>query len=111
MTSTAAAAAFISELILAANEIDRLTKDERAGLMRRAANTIRDLREQTSILGPVPANDNSNDPMDVVVELREMARLVYLFKPEEIAERLTNAAEIIAIGQRLLDERSARQAR
>jgi len=104
MTSTAA---FISELILAANEIELVTKPERANLMQRAAVTIADLREQTSILGPVPANDNSDDPLDVVVELREMARLVFMFKPEEIAERLTNAAEIIEIGQRLLDQRAA----
>ncbi|WP_312795522.1 hypothetical protein [Tianweitania sp.] len=103
--------AFVSELKKSASDINLLTKDERAGLMQRAANTIRDLREQTSILGPVPANDNSDDPLDVVTELREMARLVFAFKPEEIAERLTNAAEIIAIGQRLLDERASRQAR
>jgi len=104
MTSTTA---FISELIRAANEIDLVIKPERAKLMQRAAVTISDLREQTSILGPVPANDNSNDPMDAVVELREMARLIDLFTPAEVADRLLNAAEIIEIGQRLLSGKMA----
>lgn len=35
---------FISELIRAANEVDKLTKLEQANLLRRAAATVREYR-------------------------------------------------------------------
>ncbi|MEO9341047.1 hypothetical protein ABFT80_27025 [Mesorhizobium sp. SB112] len=41
---------FISELRRAVNEIDLLTKPERAGLLRRAAVTIRDYQDQINNL-------------------------------------------------------------
>jgi hypothetical protein len=89
MTSTAA---FISELVRAANEIDRLTKDERARLMRRASATIRDMREKIDC-SDAPANDNN--PLDIAIELREMARLSFMFKPSEIAQKMLEGAETI----------------
>jgi hypothetical protein len=47
---------FISELIHAANEIDKLTKLEQASLLRRAACTIRDYRGLINRCDS-PAND------------------------------------------------------
>jgi hypothetical protein len=43
---TDSGALFISELIRAANETDRLTKPERARLLQRAAATLREYRYQ-----------------------------------------------------------------
>ncbi|MBS9720147.1 hypothetical protein JYU29_05535 [Tianweitania sp. BSSL-BM11] len=81
--------------------IDKLTKYERASLLRRAANTIRDQCE--AILGiDLAANDNSKDPCDVVGELHDMARLIYCFTPREVAMKLAEAAGVIQIGMTVL---------
>lgn len=82
---------FLPELIRDANEVERLTMPERAALMVRAANTIRDYRDQIAFSG-TPANDH---PGDLVHELREMARLNVLFSAEEVAGKLLEAAEMI----------------
>jgi acyl-CoA reductase-like NAD-dependent aldehyde dehydrogenase len=42
---------FISELLRAANEVARLTNPERARLLRRAAVTIRDYRDEINFSG------------------------------------------------------------
>lgn len=89
MTSTAA---FISELIRAANEIDRLEKHERVGLLKRASAQIRDMRDQIGMSG-APANDN--DPEDIASELNGMAEVPEVFIPREIAAKLLEGAEAI----------------
>jgi division protein CdvB (Snf7/Vps24/ESCRT-III family) len=87
MTSTTA---FISELIRAANEIDRLTKDERARLLERAANTLRDLRE----IAQLPQEQATQD---AVLELREMARLIDLFSAAEVATTMKGSVALIIV--------------
>lgn len=93
-------APFISELIRAANEVDRLTKRERAGLLNRAALTIREYREQIAFSG-TPANDGHEG--DIVVDLREMARLIDVFSADEVAEQLLEAVSVIKAGRALLE--------
>ena len=85
--------AFISELIRAANEVGRLTKPERAGLLQRAAATIRDYRDQINY-SDTPANDRGG-PDDIVYCLNEMARLIESFSTQEVAETLMEAVEVI----------------
>jgi hypothetical protein len=86
--------ASISELIRAANEIDQLTKEERVGLLQRAAATIADMREQIAIS---EAAANYSNPLDIAIELREMARLIFMFRPNEIAQKMLEGAETIRI--------------
>lgn len=53
-----AGTAFISELIRAANETDRLTKPEGAKLLERAAATLRDYRYQINY-SETPVDDGA----------------------------------------------------
>lgn len=91
MTSTAA---FISELIRAANEIDRLTKLERARLLEHAAVTLHYLRDIAQFPHQ-PADQDGGS----VKELREMARLISLFSDAEIAATMKSAVALIAVAQ------------
>jgi hypothetical protein len=90
MTSTTA---FISELIRAANEIDRLTKQECSRLLDRAATTLADLREIAGCERPANLDGCS------VQELRGMARLIDLFSAAEIATTMKGAVALIIVAQ------------
>lgn len=96
--------AFISELIRAANECGKLTKPERANLLRRAATTIRDYRDMIGF-SDAPANDSG--PGDMVFDLNETARLIDIFTPEEIAGELLRAADTIKTLRVLMEEKEA----
>lgn len=97
-------AAFVSELIRAANETDKLTKPERARLLERAAATLRDYRYQINY-SETPANDGG--PNDAAREWSEMARLIDLFTADEISAKLLDAAGTIKAARVLLDEKHA----
>lgn len=102
MTDTGAA--FVSELIRAANETSRLTKPERARLLQRAAATLRDYRYQINY-SETPANDGGPD--DAAHDWSEMARLIDLFSAEEVSTALLDAVETIKAARVLLDEKQA----
>jgi hypothetical protein len=91
---------FISELIRAANETEKLTKPERARLLGRAAATLRDYRSQINY-SETPANDGG--PNDAPHRWSEMARLIYLFSAGEVAEELLDAADLITTARMLMD--------
>ena len=95
-------AAFISELIRAANETDRLTEQEKARLLRRAAATIRGYRELVAY-SETPANDGVQG--DIVFELNSMASAVDLFPSERISAMLSEAVETIKAWKILLEEK------
>jgi hypothetical protein len=97
---TDAVTPFISELIRAANEAEKLTKPERARLLERAAATLRDYRYQINY-SEAPANDGG--PNDAAHRWSEMARLIYLFSPGEVAEELLDAADLIKTARMLMD--------
>ncbi|MEP9387724.1 hypothetical protein [Mesorhizobium sp. KR9-304] len=83
--------AFISELIRAANEIERLTKAERARLLERAATTIRDFREQLDAEPPAEA--------DLVEDLRSMVETIDLHGAKEVAAMILEAVAAIKAGR------------
>lgn len=91
---------FISELIRAANEVDKLTKIERARLLRRASYTIRDQREQ---IGLSRSAANERGPEDVASDLMEVARLIEIFSAAEIANFMLEAVEVIKGGRLMVD--------
>lgn len=93
-------APFISELIRAANETEKLTKPERARLLQRAAATLRDYRYQINY-SETPANDGG--PNDVAHEWSEMARLIELFSAEEVSKTLLDAVATIKAARVLMD--------
>jgi hypothetical protein len=62
---------FISEMLRAADEVDRLTKPECARLLRRAAATIKAHRDEIDYY-ETPANDAG--PGDVVFDLNSMTK-------------------------------------
>lgn len=97
---TASVQRFISELIRAANEIDKLTMIERATLLRRAAATIRDLRDEINYFD-TPANDTG--PGDVVFDLNETARMIEIFEADAIGQELLSAVGTIKAALVLLD--------
>jgi hypothetical protein len=84
-------AAFISELIRAANEIDRVRMSERARLLERAAATIRDFREQLGAEPPAEA--------DIVEDLRSMAETIDLHGAKEVAAMILEAVAAIKAGR------------
>lgn len=97
---TDSSAAFISELIRAANETDRLTKPERARLLERAAATLRDYRYEINY-SEAPANDGG--PNDATQEWSEMARLIDLFSADEVSKTLLDAVAVIKAARVLLE--------
>ena len=95
-------AAFISELIRTANETDRLTDQEKARLLQRAASTISGYRELVAY-SETSANDGVQG--DIVFELNSMASAVDLFPSERISAMLIEAVEVIKACQILLEEK------
>lgn len=93
-------APFISELIRAANETEKLTKPERARLLQRAAATLRDYRYEINY-SDTPANDSG--PNDAAHQWSEMARLIEMFSADEVSKELLNAVELIKVARVLMD--------
>lgn len=93
--------AFISELIRAVNETQRLDPFERGRLIERAAATIRDYREQIAY-SDAPANDTG--PGDIAYDLADMARAPDVFTAAEVSAKLLEAVEVIKTLRMLLEE-------
>lgn len=87
---------FITELVQAANEADRLTHPERARLLVWAAATIEALREQA---GREAGAD------DGAIGLQKMAEQVSSFSSEQISLTLRNAAAVIQAAQAYADRK------
>ena len=85
-------AAFISELIRAANEVERVTLPERARLLWRAAATIRDYREQLGSEAPAAEDD-------ILDALNSMADTIDLHRPKEVASMMLDAVAAIKAGR------------
>ncbi|MGO4622999.1 hypothetical protein AB4Z34_28460 [Ensifer sp. 2YAB10] len=90
--------AFISELIRAANEVERLTPFEVSRLLGRSVDTIRDMREQAGLV----ANGRAND---VVIDLGIASALVRDLSVEDIRDTLIDAADVIRALRVILAER------
>jgi hypothetical protein len=82
-------ALFISELLRAANQTDKLTRLECARLLQQAAATLRDYRDRQK------PSANVSEPIDVAHEWSEMARLIELFSAEEVSKTLLHAVACI----------------
>ncbi|WP_018428250.1 hypothetical protein [Hoeflea sp. 108] len=93
---------FISELIRTANEISKLTRPEMARMLQRAANTIRDYREQIAFSGG-PAHDLTQD--DIVFELNAMASAIDLFPAEKVSAMLLEAVEVMKACKAQIEEK------
>jgi acyl-CoA reductase-like NAD-dependent aldehyde dehydrogenase len=99
---------FISELIRAANEIDKLSKLEQASLLRRAASTIRDYRE---LINRCNSPENDRGQGDIVHTLNVMAETIEFARPAAVAAAFLEAAQTIKTGQILLDAKRAHSSR
>lgn len=93
-------AAFISELIRAANETAKLTNLERARLLERAAATLRDYRHEINY-SKTPANDGGLG--DIAQEWSEIAMTIELFSTNEVSKTLLNAVAVIKAARVLLE--------
>ena len=80
--------AFISELIRAANEVEKLTPREMSRLLDRSVDTIRDMREQIDQVG-------SRRARDVLIDLQVASSRARDLSPEDARDTLLDAAEII----------------
>lgn len=78
---------FVSELVRAANEVDRLNAHESEHLLR-AVTTIRDLREIIGI--PVYGTE-----LDAVIQLNELASVTGQAAIQEIRDGLLEAADMV----------------
>lgn len=90
--------AFISELIRAANEVERLTPFEVSRLLDRSVDTIRDMREQAGVAGNRRAKD-------VVIDLGIASARVRDLSTEDIRDTLIDAADVIRALRLILAER------
>jgi hypothetical protein len=79
---------FISELVRAANESDRLTHYEISRLFDRAIDTIHDMREQA---GAVEAHR----ARDVLIDLQISSDRARDLSTEEVRDALADAADVI----------------
>jgi hypothetical protein len=79
-------------LLRAANEVDRLTKTERARLLRRAAATIKAYRDEIDY-SETPANDTG--PGDIVFDLNSMASIVEIFPSAKVSAATLRAIEVV----------------
>ncbi|UCM24493.1 hypothetical protein LDL63_32820 (plasmid) [Ensifer adhaerens] len=90
--------AFVSELIRAANEVEKLTPSEVSRLLDRSVATIRDMREQAGVAG----NRRTND---VVINLGIASARVRDLSIEDIKDTLIDAADVIRALRIILVER------
>ncbi|MDM9648257.1 hypothetical protein [Rhizobium sp. S163] len=79
---------FVSELVRAANEVDRLNAHESEHLLLRAVTTIRDLREIIGI--PVYGTE-----LDAVIKLNALASATGQAAMQEIRDGLLEAADMV----------------
>lgn len=87
---------FISELIRAANEPERLSPYEVSRLLDRSIDTIRDMREQTGIAG-------SHGAKDVLIDLRGASERARDLSAADIRDALVDAADVIRTLKIVLD--------
>ncbi|WVT77811.1 hypothetical protein QM996_32220 (plasmid) [Sinorhizobium chiapasense] len=90
--------AFISELIRAANEVEKLTPFEVSRLLDRSVDTIREMREQAGVGGNRRAKD-------VVIDLGIASARVRDLSTEDIRDTLIDAADVIRALRIILVER------
>lgn len=90
--------AFISELIRAANEVERLTPSEVSRLLDRSVDTIRDMREQADVGSSRRANH-------VVGNLAIASARVRDLSIEDVRDTLIDAADAIRALRIILAER------
>ncbi|WFP95550.1 MULTISPECIES: hypothetical protein [Ensifer] len=90
--------AFVSELIRAANEVEKLTPSEVSRLLDRSVATIRGMREQAGVAG----NRRTND---VVINLGIASARVRDLSIEDIKDTLIDAADAIRALRIILVER------
>lgn len=90
---------FVSELIRAANEVDRLSQAERGRLLDRAYTTIRDGRDQVGM-----AQDSLD--RDPAIDFLTMSMSIPMFSNEEIKAALLEAAEVIRVLKIMLDAKT-----
>lgn len=79
---------FVSELVRAANEVDRLNAHESEHLLLRAFTTIRDLREIIGI--PVYGTE-----LDAIIRLNALASATGQAAMQEIRDGLLEAADMV----------------
>ena len=93
--------AFLAELDSAVSNIGKVTKEEMAILLKRSAATIKEYRDEIDF-----SRVNASDAgwRDVVFELREMAKMIQLFSPAEVAVKLLYAGAIIRSASFLVNE-------
>jgi hypothetical protein len=90
--------AFIAELIRAANEVEKLTPGEVSRLLDRAADTIRDMRDQVGVASNWRAKD-------VVIDLGIASARVRDLSMDDIRDTLIDAADVIRALRIILAER------
>ncbi|MGO7532794.1 hypothetical protein [Rhizobium leguminosarum] len=79
---------FVSELVRAANEVDKLTSFEITNLLSRSIATIFHLRKQAGI-------PSSGTPKDAIVVLREITNKPGSHTSAELAAAILSAADMI----------------
>ncbi|MGF6175294.1 hypothetical protein ABIE33_003602 [Ensifer sp. 4252] len=87
-TAMSSIPAFISELIRAANEIEKLTAHEISRPLDRSVDTIREMREQT------PRVDRRR-ARDVLIDLQVASSRARDLSPEDARDTLLDAADMI----------------
>lgn len=93
---------FITELVRAANEVNRITQFERRRLLERAAVTIGDLRDQTGM-------PSSRTGADALIDLQTTAVAIASRSDEQVKSALLTAADMIRSLRILLDTRTKGQ--
>ena len=92
---------FILELIHAADNPDRITKPEKAYLLREAAAYLKRLKNQTHLFDEPANNAGFRDPIH---DLLETARLIDTFDNIDIAKELIGAAGSLQAALNLLED-------
>jgi hypothetical protein len=79
---------FVSELVRAANEVNRLTTREAKSLILRAISAVRDLRD---VIG-IPVNGTKHD---AVIQLNLLVSVIEKASQQEIRDGLLSAADMV----------------
>ena len=89
---------FVSELVRAANEVERLGNVERRRLLERAVTSIRDMRDEIGIR-------ESRTAADAVIDLQTTAVALWMGKriDDEVKAALLHAASMIRALKIVLD--------
>lgn len=94
----------IADLLAAAGRIDRISMPERARLLERAANALRDYRYGINY-SDTPANDNGRD--DITTQWMALAANVEDYPNGAVAAVLLDAAESVRAATVLMDAKRA----